>query len=207
MESQESGGVNPGLEPFIEAFNAYRQALERLASSPELPQRLAEAQRNAVQSWNEAFVPRELQQQATDMYRDFAQAAVEAKSLEDLQHRAGDAYTAYQDLLKDQVSPQLIQDRVTRVYSDYARKLKEVLAPEQAQEEIDTAYREYLAALKAAWAKVDPESLNLQTLNALLQTVMAAGWMRATSLAGARQRWAAAASVTAATAAGRGTVK
>jgi hypothetical protein len=202
MESQESTGANAGLEPFIEAFNAYRQALERLVSAPDLPQRLAEAQRNAVQSWNEAFVPREVQQQTTDMYRNFAKAAVEANSLEDLQHRATEAYTGYQQLLQDQVNPQLIQDRVTRVYSEYARTLQELLAPEQAQEEIDTAYREYLEALKDAWGKLDPANVNLQMLNAILQTVMAAGWLRAVSLAGARQRWTAAASVTAATAAG-----
>ena len=207
MESQESVGANAGLNPFVQAFNAYRQALERLVSAPEIQQRLAEAQRNAVQSWNEAFVPRELQQQTTDMYRNFAQAAVEAKSLEDLQHRAAEAYTGYQQLLQDHVSPQLIQDRVTRVYSEYARTLQELLAPEQAQDEIDTAYRDYLEALKDAWAKVDPASVNLQTLNAMLQTVMAAGWLRAASLAGARQRWTAAANVTAATAARGGVMK
>lgn len=88
-----------------------------------------------------------------------------------------------------------------KVYAEYARGLHEALAPEQFQEQVDGAYREYVNAVKEAWAKVEPERLDLATLAAIAQASAAAGWLRAASAAAARQRWLAAAGLTAAAAA------
>jgi hypothetical protein len=206
MEYQTLASAQSVLDPFVQAYNTYRQALDRVMSGRELHQRLSETQRGAVQSWSEAFVPRDVQQQGADAYRNYVRAITDATSLQDLQRRAADAFAGYQQMLQDHVTPQRVQERVMKVYSDYARGLYEALAPEQFQEQVDAAYREYVNALKEAWAKVDPEHLDLPTLGAIAHASAAAGWLRAASAGTARQRWLAAAGVTAVAAAAAGTI-
>src|SRR2546421_240930 len=79
--------------------------------------------------------------------------------------------------------------RFQEAYSNYMRALQEVWVREDAQKGFQEAYGNYVRALLEAWAQVDVNILDLSSLAAISQSMMAAALMTAASNAAIGQQW------------------
>jgi hypothetical protein len=197
MAGEEHTRPESALDPFVKMVQTYWRRLSEVTSLETVQARIADAQRTFAQECAEVAVPAEVKKQAAEAYQAYGRATREATSAEDLQKRAAEAFATVNQSYKEQVTPALVRDRAARASTGYARNVQQALAPEEFQQQVDGAFREYVDALKAAWAGVDAEHLDPQTLAAALQIMGAGVSLRTASLLAARQRWAIASNVTA----------
>jgi hypothetical protein len=197
MAGEEQTRAESVLDPFVKTFQTYRRRLGEVTSLENVQARVADAQRTFAQECADVVVPAEIKKQAAEAFQAYGRATREATSAEDLQKRGAEAFAAVNKSYKEQVTPALVRERAAHANTGYARNVQQALAPEEFQKQVDGAFRDYVDALKAAWAGVDAERIDPQTLAAALQIVGAGVSLRAASLVAARQRWAAASSVTA----------
>lgn len=71
---------------------------------------------------------------------------------------------AYADYMKASVDAGLDPSRSFDAYLQYARALQEAWLPEDAMERSRAAFQNYLRGVQAAWAGLDPDNLDLNTL-------------------------------------------
>ena len=127
----------------------------------------------AQRSWEETG---DAQQRFIAAYNNYMQALQAAWAREDLQQRGAEAYQAYMQVLQE-AWPEELQRRAQAAYQAYVQVFQEAMAPVDVQQRAAEAYREYVRATQEAWAQVDIRTLDLNTITAIIQSMMAVAWM------------------------------
>jgi hypothetical protein len=140
----------------------HRVKAERGADGVAEP--FAEAVRTYVEGVEEAV--REGNRHAAGAARGLVQTLQEQP--ETPEGGAQELYSAYPRLVKE--SQQRLQD----AYRAYQLELQE--AGEETRAGIEQAFRGYVAGLQKAWASIDPEQIDLSTIAAINQSIVAAAW-------------------------------
>jgi hypothetical protein len=137
------------------------------ATPPEdVWRRFEEAYRNYMRALREAWVPRDVQRRFEEAYLNYVRALLEARAPEDSLRRL-------------------------EAYLNYVRALREAWVPEDIRRRFEEAYRNYVRALKETWAQVDVNAMNVDTMAAISQSMMAALWCAWATLPRASWRGAA----------------
>ena len=175
----DDAGSPSALQPFIDAYSKYQNALQDATASDETPARVGQAYEEYVQALQKA-VPSDLQQRAIEAYNTYIRAVNAAFAAPDAPVAMARAYTEYVGTLWAAGNDKEASERVGQTYAEVTRAVQEAMLGQSTRDAREAAYQSFVAAVRDAWAASDPAALDPGVLVTVAELLRAAGFTAST---------------------------
>lgn len=171
---------------FETAYAGYARALNEASASDEAERCWHEASQQYAAVVADTPDPSTVAERHADSHRAYAEA-LRAVTLGT--QRPEEAYGELLSRLSQVWGVEEAQDRSTTAHRAFVTAVQKSLAPAELSERASDAYRSYVRSVQEAVARIEPETLDVDTLEAAGQSLIAAARMtRAAQVAIAQRR-------------------
>lgn len=123
-----------------------------------------------------------LQTRIEEAFQNFMLALQDAWTPVEVQERGAETYRIYSELLQEIWQPE-VQQRVQEAWRNYEQVLERALASDHTRQRVTEALRIYLHTVRDAWIELDPDLMDIGSVKALSQNMMAVTWIAGMSMA------------------------
>jgi hypothetical protein len=173
---------------FAEAYYDYARNLTSAWGASQSQQQIMEVNSDFLNSLRDIWSPQQVQNQVSESYRKYLRTLQDPGAPAEAQQRLTEAYRGYVDALQQAWNPPNIQQQSTDAYRKYLREMGAAMAPQEVQERMTEAYHDYIRAIQETLSQQEPEAIDVPTLLAIAQSLMAAASLTAAASGALRQR-------------------
>lgn len=187
-QAQQAAASRELRQRFAEAYNNYARNLTSAWGAPQTQQQIMEVNSNFLNSLREIWSPQQVQNQVSESYRKYLRTLQDPGAPAEAQQRLTEAYRGYIEALQQAWNPTKIQQQSTEAYRKYLREIGAAMAPQEVQERMTEAYHDYIRAVQETLSEQEPEAIDVPTLVAIAQSLMAAASLTTAASGALRQR-------------------